>query len=89
MLFFVKHILIICIHFVLLIKSGSVVSKRSTPYRLNACPQRGQGKELGLDLVSLKEKISQTPKRPLMAGEKKDDGIGDPFKMFLEESFMQ
>jgi hypothetical protein len=26
------------------------------------------------------------PKIPLMVGEKKYDGIGDPFKMFLEES---
>jgi hypothetical protein len=24
-----------------------------------------------------------------MAGEKKDEGTGDPFKMFLEESLMQ
>jgi hypothetical protein len=29
------------------------------------------------------------PKQPLMAGEKKDDGIGDPFKMLLEESLTQ
>jgi hypothetical protein len=43
-------------------------------------------KELSLDLVSIEEKISHTLKRPLMEGEKKDDGIGDPFKMFLEKS---
>jgi hypothetical protein len=30
-------------------------------------------KELGLKLVSLEEKISRMPKRPLMAGEKKDE----------------
>ena len=29
------------------------------------------------------------PKRPLIAGENKDDGIGDPFKIFLEESLTQ
>jgi hypothetical protein len=46
-------------------------------------------KELGLELVSLEDKFSRTPKRPLMVGEKKDDGIIDPFKMFLEESLMQ
>jgi hypothetical protein len=46
-------------------------------------------KELGLELVSLEEKISCMPKRPLMVGEKKYDGTRDPFKMFLEESLMQ
>jgi hypothetical protein len=29
------------------------------------------------------------PKRPLMVRENKDDGIGDPFKMLLEESLTQ
>jgi hypothetical protein len=46
-------------------------------------------KELGLKLVSLEEKISRTPKRPLMVGENKDDGTGDPFKMLLEEALTQ
>ena len=46
-------------------------------------------KELGLELVSLEEKVSCTPKRLLMAGEKKDDRIKYPFKMFLEESLTQ
>jgi hypothetical protein len=52
-------------------------------------PTRSGYKELGLELVSLEEKISHTPKRPLMVGEKKDDGTRDPFKMFLEESLTQ
>jgi hypothetical protein len=52
-------------------------------------PTRSEYKELGLKLISLKEKISRMPKRPLMAGENKDDGIGYPFKMLLEESLMQ
>jgi len=52
-------------------------------------PTRSGYKELGLELVSLEEKISLTPKRPLMVGENKDDGIGDPFKMLLEESLTQ
>jgi hypothetical protein len=52
-------------------------------------PTRSGYKELGLELVSLEEKISCTPKRPLMAGENNDDGIGDPFKMFLEEALTQ
>jgi hypothetical protein len=52
-------------------------------------PTRLAYKELGLELVSLEEKISRMPKRPLMEGEKKDHRIEDPFKMFLEESLMQ
>jgi hypothetical protein len=52
-------------------------------------PTRSEYKELGLELVSLEDQISRTPKRPLMVGEKKDDGTGDPFKMLLEESLTQ
>jgi hypothetical protein len=52
-------------------------------------PTRSRYKELGLDLVFLEEKISCTPKRPLMVGEKKYDGTGDPFKMLLLETLMQ
>jgi hypothetical protein len=52
-------------------------------------PTRSEYKELGLELVSLEEKISRMPKRPLMVGEKKYDGIGDPFKLFIEESLTQ
>jgi hypothetical protein len=52
-------------------------------------PTRSGYKELGLKLVSLEDKISRMPKRPLMAGENKDDGTGDPFKMLLEEALMQ
>jgi hypothetical protein len=46
-------------------------------------------KELGLEVVSLEEKISRTPKRPLMEGQKKDDGTGYPFKILLEEALTQ
>jgi hypothetical protein len=52
-------------------------------------PTRSEYKELRLELVSLEEKISCTPKRPLMAGEKKDDGTGDPFKFLIEEAVTQ
>jgi hypothetical protein len=52
-------------------------------------PTRSEYKELGLELVSLEEKISHTPKRPLMEGENKYDGIGDPFKLLIEESLTQ
>jgi hypothetical protein len=46
-------------------------------------------RELSLELVSLEDNYSCMPKKPSMAGEKKDDGIGDPFNMFLEESLKQ
>ena len=52
-------------------------------------PTRSEYKELGLELVSLEDKSSRTPKRPLMAGEKKDDGTGDPFKLLIEEALTQ
>jgi hypothetical protein len=49
-------------------------------------PTRSGYRELGLELVSLKENFSHTPKKPPMAGENKDDEIRDPFKMLLEEA---
>jgi hypothetical protein len=52
-------------------------------------PTRSEYKELGLELVSLEDRISRTPKRPLMAGEKKYDGTGDPFKLLIEEALTQ
>jgi hypothetical protein len=50
---------------------------------------RSEYKELGLELVSLEDKISCMPKRPLMEGEKKYDEIGDPFKILIEEALTQ
>jgi hypothetical protein len=44
---------------------------------------------LGLELVSIEDKISFMPKQPLMAGEKKDNGVGYRFKMLLKEALMQ
>jgi hypothetical protein len=46
-------------------------------------------KELGLELVSLEDKISHMPMQPIMAEENKYDEIGDPFKMFLKEALTQ
>jgi hypothetical protein len=43
-------------------------------------------RELGLELVSLEEKFSHTPKKPSMVGKKKDDEKIYPFKMLLEEA---
>jgi hypothetical protein len=52
-------------------------------------PTRSKYKELGLELVSLEERSSRTPKRPPMAGEKKNEGTGDPFKLLIEEALTQ
>jgi hypothetical protein len=80
----------ICIHFVMLIKFGSVVSTQSSPYRSQCMsPTRSGYKELGIKLVSLDEKSSRMPKKPSMVGENKDDGIGEPFKLLLEEALVQ
>ena len=50
---------------------------------------RSRYKELGLEFVSLEEKRSHTPKRPLMEGENKYDGTRDPFKLLIEEALTQ
>jgi hypothetical protein len=50
---------------------------------------RSEYKDLGLELVSLEDKISRTPNRPLMEGEKKHDRMGDPFKLLIEEALTQ
>jgi hypothetical protein len=52
-------------------------------------PTRSEYKELGLEPFSLEDKSSHMPKRPLMEGEKKDDGTGDPFKLLIEEALTQ
>jgi hypothetical protein len=52
-------------------------------------PTRSENKELGLELVSLKERSSRMPKQPLMEGEKKDDRTRDPFKILIEEALME
>jgi hypothetical protein len=52
-------------------------------------PTRSEYKELGLELVSLENKSSHMPKRPLMVGENKYDGTRDPFKLLIEESLTQ
>jgi hypothetical protein len=47
---------------------------------------RSEYKELGLKLVSLGDDHSHWPKQPPMAKEKRDEKVGDNFKMFLKES---
>jgi hypothetical protein len=52
-------------------------------------PTRSEYKELGLELVSLEDKISRMPKQPLMVGENKYDRTRYPFKLLIEEALMQ
>jgi hypothetical protein len=49
-------------------------------------PTRSGYKELGLELVEPLQDCPHQPRRPPMVEEKKDEGVGDPFKIFLEES---
>jgi hypothetical protein len=44
-------------------------------------------RELGIELVSLEENCSHTPKQYSIMGENKYDGTIDPFKMLHKESF--
>jgi hypothetical protein len=43
-------------------------------------------KELGLDLVEPLQDQPRKPRRPPMGKENKDEGAGDPIKMFLKEA---
>jgi len=49
-------------------------------------PSRSGYKELRLDLVEPLQDQPRKTRRPPMVEEKKDEGAGDPFKMFLEEA---
>jgi hypothetical protein len=46
-------------------------------------------RELGLDIVSLKDNYSLQPKQPPMAEEKRDKGEEDPIKLLLAEALVQ
>jgi hypothetical protein len=45
--------------------------------------------KLGLELFSLEENRSRTPKKPSMAKEKKNDGADDPISLLLEKALMR
>jgi hypothetical protein len=49
-------------------------------------PTRSEYSKLGLELVSLEENRSHTPKKPSMAEEKKNDGADDPIILLLEQA---
>jgi hypothetical protein len=47
---------------------------------------KSEYRKLGLELVSLEENHSHTPKKPSMAEEKKNDGADDPISLLLEQA---
>jgi hypothetical protein len=49
-------------------------------------PTRSEYRKLGLELVSLEDNRSHTPKKPSMAEEKKNDGADDPINLLLEQA---
>jgi hypothetical protein len=49
-------------------------------------PTRSEYSKLGLELVSLEDNRSRTPKKPSMAEEKKNDGAEDPMNLLLEQA---
>jgi hypothetical protein len=52
-------------------------------------PTRSGYRELGLELVSLKDNCSFQSKWPPMEEEKRDEGAEDPINMLLTKSLMQ
>ena len=49
-------------------------------------PTRSEYIKLGLEIVSLEDNRSHTPKKPSMAEEKKIDGADDPISLLLEQA---
>jgi hypothetical protein len=69
-------------------KSGSVVSERSALHLFFFVhvPDKIWVQEVGTRTSrAFARSVAPSPKKP-MGDEKKDDGVGDPFKMLLEES---
>jgi hypothetical protein len=50
---------------------------------------RSEYRKLGLELVSLEDNRSHTPKKPSMAEENKNDGENDLINLLLEQALMQ
>jgi hypothetical protein len=52
-------------------------------------PTRSEYNKLGLELVSLEDNCSRSPKKPSMAAEKKNDGAKDSINLLLEIALAQ
>ena len=68
-----------------------MVSEQAALDRFFQCmsPTRSEYNKLGLELVSLEDNHSRTPKKPSMAEEKKNDGANNPISLLLEKAFMR
>ena len=49
-------------------------------------PMSSEYSKLGLELVSLEDNLSRTPKKPSMAEENKNEGAEDPINLLLEQA---
>jgi hypothetical protein len=76
------------IHFVPLINPDQWYQSSLLFIYFSSCmsPTRSGYKKLGLEPVEPLQDRSCRARQQPMGDEKKDDGAGDPFKMFLEES---
>ena len=65
-----------------------MVSEQAALDRFFQCmsPTRSEYRKLGLELVSLEDNRSRTPKKPSMAEEKKIDGADDLISLLLEQA---
>jgi hypothetical protein len=52
-------------------------------------PKKFKYRKLGLELVSLEENCSGTPKKPSMVKENKNNGPKDSINLFLEKTLIQ
>jgi hypothetical protein len=52
-------------------------------------PTRSKYRKLGLDIVSLEENLSRTPKKPSMEEENKNDRANNPISLLLEQALKQ
>ena len=49
-------------------------------------PTRSEYSKLGLDILSLEDNLSHTPKKPSMVEEKKNNGADDSINLLLEQA---
>ena len=52
-------------------------------------PTRSEYRKLGIELVSLEENRSHTPKKHSMVEENKNDGVDDLINVLLEQDLMR
>jgi hypothetical protein len=68
-----------------------VVSEQAALDHFFTCmsPTRSKYSKLGLEIVSLEDNHSHTPKKPSMVEEKKNDGADNPINLLLEQALMR